>query len=326
MDDIFLKKDVDSLPESDQIRVVSKHPWKINAIKNPSEAVQLAAVKHNPHALDYILEAGITPPESVQLVAVRSNGTQLADLLKYEIKPSEAVQLAAVQEEGEMIYNLINSDITPSENVIAAAVKTYFYVLKSIHKSHITPRIKIEILKLLMYYIKGGDRFLAVDLFNILKDKNLNWPELNILHDKMMSNGMLTEAQDLNSATEADQIAAMQQNGEEIEKIQNPSEAVQLAAVENHGSAIIRIIHKGINPSLAVQTAAVIKNGDVLFYGWDHFDVDQLVKNSKVKTSVMKTIMSRQRYPKLALNVCKFLKNNGVNWPELDVIERQLKK
>lgn len=325
MDDIFLTGNVDALSESDQIRVVSKHPWKIAGITNPSEEVQLAAVRNNTFALDYILENGVIPPESVQLVVVKTHGTQLTDLLKHNIKPSEAVQLAAVQEEGEMIYNIINSGIKPSENVVAAAIKTYFYVLKSIDNTLITPKIKITILKVLMDYIKHSDRFLAVDLYNILRDKQFKWPELDIIYKKMTDIGMLTESQDLNSANEAEQISAVQQDRDALKNIKNPSEAVQLAAVESNGAAIINLMER-IHPSLDVQAAAVIQNGDVIFYGWDHFDVDQLLKNTKVKTSVVKTIMGRLKYPSLALSACKFLKNNGVNWPELDLIEKKLKK
>lgn len=137
---------------------------------------------------------------------------------------------------------------------------------------------------------------------------------------------MSNQFTNINSATEFEQIQAVKTDENAITHIRNPSEAVQLAAVEHYGSAIIYLIQNGIRPSIDVQTAAVIKNGDILFHSWEQLDVDQLLKNSKVKTSVIKSIMSRQKFTFMALNLCHFLKNQGVNWPDLDVIEKNLSK
>ena len=88
----------------------------------------------------------------------------------------------------------------------------------------------------------------------------------------------------LNFASEAVQLAAVQQYGAAIQHIRNPSEAVQLAAVQQDWHAI-RYIEKPsealklaavqqygyaigyiTNPSEAVQLAAVQRNGDAIYH------------------------------------------------------------
>jgi hypothetical protein len=63
-------------------------------------------------------------------------------------------------------------------------------------------------------------------------------------------------------ASEAVQMAAVQQNGWHIRYIKNPSEAVQIVAVKQNGHAIDYIK----NPSEAVQMAAVQQNGYAIHY------------------------------------------------------------
>jgi DNA-dependent RNA polymerase auxiliary subunit epsilon len=64
----------------------------------------------------------------------------------------------------------------------------------------------------------------------------------------------------IENPSEEVQLAAVQQNGYAIEYIKNPSEQVQLAAVQEFGSAI-RYIK---NPSEQVQLAAVQQNGNAI--------------------------------------------------------------
>ena len=66
----------------------------------------------------------------------------------------------------------------------------------------------------------------------------------------------------LNFASEAVQLAAVQQTAWAIEGIEDPSEAVQLAAVRRNGYAIEHIN----NPSEAVQLAAVQNSGEAIYY------------------------------------------------------------
>ena len=84
-------------------------------LKNPSEKVQLAAVKEDGCAIQYIKN----PSEEVQLAAVNKHGYAI----QYIENPSEAVQLAAVNQDGWAIQYIEN----PSEEVQLAAVKKRWY-------------------------------------------------------------------------------------------------------------------------------------------------------------------------------------------------------
>jgi hypothetical protein len=66
----------------------------------------------------------------------------------------------------------------------------------------------------------------------------------------------------LKYASEAVQLAAVEQNGWAIKYIQDPSEAVQLASVQGDGFALQYIE----NPSEAVKIAAVRQNGWAIYY------------------------------------------------------------
>ena len=62
--------------------------------------------------------------------------------------------------------------------------------------------------------------------------------------------------------SEAAQIAAVQQDGDAIQYIKNPSEKIQMAAVQQNGYAIQSIK----NPSEEVQMVAVQQNGYAIQY------------------------------------------------------------
>ena len=88
-----------------------------------------------------------------------------------------------------------------------------------------------------------------------------NYPELKTFYDKILPTDnykwwVLHNKQ----PTEQEQLAAVKQNGDLIEFIENPSEEVQLAAVNKNGDAISYIK----NPSEKVQLAAVKQDGDAI--------------------------------------------------------------
>lgn len=95
------------------LHAVQRDGAAISDIINPSEAVQLAAVRgmqsEPGEAIRYIKN----PSEAVQLAAVSYRGRAI----RYIKNPSEAVQLAAVQQDGNAIYFIDN----PSEEVKLAA-------------------------------------------------------------------------------------------------------------------------------------------------------------------------------------------------------------
>ena len=82
------------------------------------------------------------------------------------------------------------------------------------------------------------------------------------LHDDIHKIMETVVSTDPNDWSEAEQIAYVKQNYENIKQIKHPSEAVQLAAVQQRGSAIQYIT----NPSLEVQMAAVQQDGHAIYY------------------------------------------------------------
>jgi hypothetical protein len=71
---------------------VKKTPGSIQYIKNPTERVQLEAVKHSG---GYLIQYIHNPSEEVQLLSVKLNGNAIS----YIKNPFEEVQLAAVEQD-----------------------------------------------------------------------------------------------------------------------------------------------------------------------------------------------------------------------------------
>jgi hypothetical protein len=99
----------------------------IRLIENPSEELQLLAVKNNIHSLKYIKN----PSESVQLFVVSNYGFAIRDIDGKP--PSEAVQLAAVKNEGLAIRYIKSSEL--SEDVKSEAVTQNGYAIKYIENA-----------------------------------------------------------------------------------------------------------------------------------------------------------------------------------------------
>ena len=112
---------INSLSEKDQISMVQHKPSNIKYIKDPSEAVQLAAIECSwGDVIRYIKN----PSEKAQLAAVEKNDW----FIKYPKNPSEAVKLAAVKTTGDAIEYIEN----PSEAVKLAAVKRDHHAIRYI--------------------------------------------------------------------------------------------------------------------------------------------------------------------------------------------------
>jgi len=77
-----------NMTEEEQIRRISKNPYYIRYIKNPSEKVQLAAVQDNAKAIRFI----DNPSEEVQLIAVRKD----AYAIFYIKNPTKKVLITAL--------------------------------------------------------------------------------------------------------------------------------------------------------------------------------------------------------------------------------------
>jgi hypothetical protein len=202
--------------------------YAIKFIKNPSEDVQMAAVKEGGWIIQYIIDKGIVPSEAVQMAAVRQNGSAIQYIIDKGIVPSEAVQMAAVKNNEWAFEYIIDKGIVPSEAVQMAVVKQDGGAIR---------------------YIPNPSE--PVQMAAV---KNKDWA-IKVIIDKG-----IVPSEDV-------QMAAVRRYWENIEYIPEPSEAVQMAAVEQDGWGAIRlIIQKGIVPSEAVQMAAVRQNGSAIRY------------------------------------------------------------
>jgi hypothetical protein len=156
------QKSLDGMSEQDQILAVKTHMDHLRNIKNPSEAVQLAAVSSNGHSIYHIMDKGIVPSEAVQLAAVSSVGEVVGDLTD----PSEAVQLAAVNQDAWAIQYIDN----PSPEVQQTAVDNAGWeVLQYVHN-----RSPIVVKNVLMNYELITDEILyRFVVTTLLKDNTL---------------------------------------------------------------------------------------------------------------------------------------------------------
>lgn len=98
--DLKVLEELNPNSEEVQLAAVKQNGLAIDYIDNPSEEVQLAAVKQYGHAVECI----DNPSEAVQLAAIKQGGTALV----YIDNPSEAVQLAAVKHNGYAIGDIDN--------------------------------------------------------------------------------------------------------------------------------------------------------------------------------------------------------------------------
>ena len=96
--------------------------YAIRCIKNPTEQMQLKAIKRNSGHIKYIQN----PSVKVQIVAIKSNVSVIA----YIANPTEKVQLAVVRQVGRFILFIKN----PSEKVQLAAVKQDATAIENIKK------------------------------------------------------------------------------------------------------------------------------------------------------------------------------------------------
>jgi len=168
--------------------------------KNPSEAVQMAAVQQTAYAIKYIKN----PSEAMQLAAVK----EYSVAIKFIKNPSEAVQMATVQLDGCAIYYIKN----PSEAVQLAAVKKYGFAIKFIKNPS-------EAVQMAAVQQNG----------HVIKDiKN---PSEAVQLAAVQRYG--TAIKYIENPSEAVQMAAVQQTGYAIEYVKNPSPKVMAYLAKN---------------------------------------------------------------------------------------------
>lgn len=109
---------------------VFRNPYSIKDIENPSETIQLVAVKNNGNVIEYIKN----PSAKVKLAAVKSRGMAI----EYIKKPTEEMQLIAVKRD----VNALKHIESPSEKVQITALKGDASGIEYIQK----PSEKIQLL------------------------------------------------------------------------------------------------------------------------------------------------------------------------------------
>ena len=114
-----------------QLAAINSNGYAIQHIHNPSEAVQIAAVKNNGYTIIQYIH---NPSEVVQLAAVKENGYAIQHIHN----PSEAVQLEAVKNDGYVIQYIHN----PSEAVQIAALENNPDCIKFFKKAWIKNKPK----------------------------------------------------------------------------------------------------------------------------------------------------------------------------------------
>lgn len=338
--------DLNSATEAEQIASVSRRPWDIEKIKNPSEQVQLAAVSNSAdgYAIKSVFKSIKNPSEAIQLAAVSKRGSAIKHIIEQGIEPSERVQIAAVKNGGAQFVMMM---LDPSDTVKLAAVEMSPFAIEYIKSQDFTPAIKIAVLKKLLHLTKTN-YVKARLLYNALRNKNLAWSELDTIEKKLKQQGIIREAHtNLNDATEAEQIQAVTQhgwkivdifepseavqlaavksgNGRAIQYITNPSELVQIAAAKNYYDTITTLLDKGIKPSLPVQLAA-LERSPVSVEDIETFNPN-IWENTQAKRLLLKGLINyiNTKRSAIAFSMIKDLRKRQIQWPELDVIEKKL--
>ena len=124
-------RNIENPSERLQLIAVRKDGYKIIFIKNPTEKVQLEAVRENGYAIRYIKN----PSEQVQLEAVKQNGYAL----EYIKNPSEKIQFEAVKQDGGSLEYIKN------EKVQLEIVKKYPLAIQYIKNP--TEKVQLEAVK-----------------------------------------------------------------------------------------------------------------------------------------------------------------------------------
>jgi hypothetical protein len=153
--------DPNTWSEEEQIKYVQEKYDNIKNIQNPSEAVQLAAVKQHSRAI-YFIE---NPSEAVQMEAVSKDPGSIAFIKR----PSEAVQMKAVQKKKYAILTIEN----PTENVQLAAIRKNIFII--FHIKNPSPFVKT-----LSQIIKGKrlSRHQLLQFIEEALDKSKKYPFL----------------------------------------------------------------------------------------------------------------------------------------------------
>ncbi len=197
----YIIKNLDNNTFNDELmkKIVENEPEWLMFIKDPSEDVQLAAVRKSAYNIIYIKN----PTENVQLEVVRRDGEKIKWIMDNGITTSKDVQLAAVSYHGSCIRHIEN----PSEPIQLAAVKNFADSITYIKNPY--PSV-IKLYKELTF---------ENVLLGVVEN---NGDDIRYIIEKGFE------------PSERVQLAAVKNDGNAIKYIKNPSEKVQLSAIKNN--------------------------------------------------------------------------------------------
>lgn len=178
-----LLEDLENLPKTEKewIIAVSKQPYLIKHHPNPSEEVQLAAVKTKGSAIQNIKN----PSEQVQLAAVKKYGAAI----QYIDNPSVNVQLAAVKKNSYALNYIKN----PSKRLWLDIVTKHGFDPSKPHNvankkqliSWMLGAIKSSIMNDESSKVEFG--FICKHMYAYLEKQGIIWPELKAIEQSIIA-------------------------------------------------------------------------------------------------------------------------------------------
>jgi len=183
-------------------------------------------------------------------------------LIQYIDNPCEEIQLAAITKKSRTIHFIKH----PTEKAQILAVKTLGENLLSIaHEEDITPTVlkkcRTSIIKAMLIARQDNDTTALNIYFRILSDKQITWPEINIIKKSLESDNLNEQKEppnySISQSDEQSQIDYVSKNYDGIKLIPNPSEKVQMASILNNTYSLAYID----NPTYNVQKTAVAISG-----------------------------------------------------------------
>ena len=237
--EIIIDKCVD-VSEKIKLAAVKSCGYSIIYIKDPSEELQLEAVKNRGLVLETL--SCMTNSEKIILEAINQNG--LAYKYIKDRDNSEEIKLAAVKENGEAIQFITN----PSQEIKLEAVRQTYKAIKYIKEPNTI--LQIEAFKQN-----------AMETMDLLNKKNIRNLSEEVQKAAVSQNGNIIIFFD--DASEEVKKAAVSQDGLSIEWIKHPSKEVQIEAVKQNGKALLKIRVDSKNISDEVVLEAVKQNPEM---------------------------------------------------------------
>jgi hypothetical protein len=227
---------LDSLDERDQCQLVKDNLDNLALISNPSEKVQIEAVRTHRRALKVLLERGITPSLKVMEWAFRRGIPQtLALLLSYDVSIPDTLQTDIVNQEPSYLEYFPLA----SRDTVMAAISRDPYMIRHVHDSD--EDMQLAAVK------QDGDCLEYIVGHGIEPSKRVKMAAIN-------STGKAIRW--LKNPSYDEKKAAVMRSWFALECIPDADESLEIIAVERNYRAIKYIAH----PSERVQKIAIKHN------------------------------------------------------------------